>query len=251
MSDSKCNSDSTPVEYRSIPGFPNYRVGNDGSVWSKFTGDWKQLSPSRATNGYYFVGLCRKGFRMQRNVHRLVLEAFAGPCPNGMEARHFPDRDQSNNTIGNLSWATREVNMGDQRTHGTIKHGEEKHNASMSEETAKEIVRLLKETTLFASEIAAKFGVNVGRVAGGGKITRPKISYQGSRVKSSKLTDWLVMEIRQRAITGTPYLDLAKEYGVSEPVIFNITHGKTWRHAGGPIITQPRKMGRCTTKKAC
>jgi hypothetical protein len=52
-------------------------------------------------------------------VHRLVLEAFVGPCPEGKEARHFPDRDPRNNRLDNLSWATRTTNQRDRDFHGT------------------------------------------------------------------------------------------------------------------------------------
>lgn len=48
-----------------------------------------------------------------------MLEAFVGPCPDGMECRHFPDRDPSNNNLSNLSWSTHKVNAQDTVTHGT------------------------------------------------------------------------------------------------------------------------------------
>ena len=38
-------------------------------------------------------------------VHRLVLEAFVGNCPEGMECDHI-DRNRSNNRIENLRWIT-------------------------------------------------------------------------------------------------------------------------------------------------
>ena len=50
--------------------------------------------------------------RANRTVHSLVLEAFVGPCPPGMEARHADD-DATNNNISNLSWGTRSQNSHD------------------------------------------------------------------------------------------------------------------------------------------
>jgi hypothetical protein len=54
----------TEIEYRPIAGFPGYRVGSDGSVWSsKRSGStrcnfpWKCKSPGIDTNGYPFVKL--------------------------------------------------------------------------------------------------------------------------------------------------------------------------------------------------
>ncbi|MCW0984045.1 helix-turn-helix domain-containing protein [Agrobacterium sp. BT-220-3] len=49
-----------------------------------------------------------------RAVHRLVLEAFEGPCPPGMETLHLDD-NPSNNTIDNLQWNTRAVNVAAKR----------------------------------------------------------------------------------------------------------------------------------------
>lgn len=47
-----------------------------------------------------------------RTVHSLVLEAFVGPCPPEMMARHFDD-DPRNNRLDNLSWGTRSENAYD------------------------------------------------------------------------------------------------------------------------------------------
>lgn len=53
----------------------------------------------------------------QRLIHRLVLEAFVGPCPPGMEACHN-DGDPANNSLGNLRWDTHLANMHDKVRHG-------------------------------------------------------------------------------------------------------------------------------------
>ena len=53
-------------------------------------------------------------------VHRLVLEAWVGPCPDGYECCHN-DGDFRNNTVSNLRWDTRSNNGRDKREHGT--HG--------------------------------------------------------------------------------------------------------------------------------
>jgi hypothetical protein len=43
-------------------------------------------------------------------VHRLVCEAFHGPCPAGMETLHR-DEDALNNRPENLCWGTRKENL--------------------------------------------------------------------------------------------------------------------------------------------
>ena len=69
----------------------------------------KVLAPAPLARGHMFVMLGRKDGRL---VHRLMLEAFVGPCPDGMEGLHWNDRP-SDNWIGNLRWGTRLENIND------------------------------------------------------------------------------------------------------------------------------------------
>jgi len=50
--------------------------------------------------------------RVDRPVHCLILEAFVGLCPPGMEARHLDD-DPTNNRLDNLAWGSRRENSAD------------------------------------------------------------------------------------------------------------------------------------------
>lgn len=77
------------------------------------------LTPTPNSHGYPAVTLYGNGLRRVGKVHRLVLEAFVGPCPDGMEACHGPDRDQTNNRLSNLRWGTSSENNFDRVRHGT------------------------------------------------------------------------------------------------------------------------------------
>ena len=134
-----------PVEYRLFSEDSAYRIGDDGSVWScleyvdrqgrkrgaqyVLSSKWKRLSPSIQASGY-----CKMFFRhgKARFVHRLVLEAFVGPCPDGMESRHL-NGNQSDNCLTNLAWGTRHENSQDKKDHGTLPLGENVHNAVLTE----------------------------------------------------------------------------------------------------------------------
>ena len=70
--------------------------------------------------GHRLVTLQRTGVIQTLLVHRLVLTAFVGPCPTGMQCCHFPDRDPANNRLENLRWGTGVENMQDAREHGTL-----------------------------------------------------------------------------------------------------------------------------------
>ncbi len=72
-------------------------------------------------DGYLLVDLWRGDEGKTLKVHRIVLSAFVGPCPEGHEACHFPDRSRSNNALSNLRWGTDSENSLDAVRHGT--HG--------------------------------------------------------------------------------------------------------------------------------
>ncbi len=117
-------STSTHVVFKEIAGFPGYLIGDDGSVWTlkrkggnnrsagQVGSAWKRMRVHK-TKGYCRVNFIRDGRNHSRGIHQLMLEAFVGPCPEGMEACHYPDPDKSNNQIGNLRWDTHDANMKD------------------------------------------------------------------------------------------------------------------------------------------
>ena len=127
-------------QWRAIPGFPDYEVSNLGRVrsWRKRGAHGGRDSKPRLlvpdlVKGYARVGLCKETKRNPRWVHRLVLEAFVGPCPEGMEARHFPDRTPTNNTVANLSWATHKDNSRDKIAQGTMPMGDRHYSRTRPE----------------------------------------------------------------------------------------------------------------------
>ena len=120
------------VEYRDIPGYPGYRAGSDGSIWSmwrtrpggRFLKDWRQCKLSPGSRGYLRVNLTPLIGKAQTfRVHRLVLISFVGACPEGMEARHL-NGVKDDNCIENLVWGTPEENRQDNHRLGVYQRGE-------------------------------------------------------------------------------------------------------------------------------
>jgi hypothetical protein len=116
------------VAYRDVPGFPGYKVGSDGSVWSCWIrrlarlGDrWRRLKPSRCGKyGHLQIVLTYQGEKHTRTLGSLVLRAFVGPPPEGMECCHYPDRDPANCRLDNLMWGTRQDNVRHSIKDGTL-----------------------------------------------------------------------------------------------------------------------------------
>ena len=76
------------------------------------------LTQTLLPNGYYIVSLSDGPRRKKRAVHRLVAEAFLGPCPEGMEVRHGPG-GKADNKPGNLRYGTHIANVEDRVGEGT------------------------------------------------------------------------------------------------------------------------------------
>jgi hypothetical protein len=89
-----------------VSGFPGYFVSTNGTVFRAL-----KAVPQK-TSKHLTVGLHREKRQFRKRVHRLVLETFVGPCPDGMEALHEDD-DPTNNHISNLRWGTRQQNRED------------------------------------------------------------------------------------------------------------------------------------------
>ena len=106
------------VEYRDLTEFPGYRVGSDGSVWSRrdfnggIGGQWSRLSDRPTKKGYVKVGLRKDGRYAVIEAHALILRAFIGPCPPGMEACH-ENGVKWENRLENLRWDTHANNQRD------------------------------------------------------------------------------------------------------------------------------------------
>ena len=131
------------VEYRPIDNYPGYRVGSDGSVWTckkKITGNGKYILATtwhrmrgRKIKDYPRVTLSHDGQKTDIFIHLLVLRAFIGPCPTGMEACHANDI-KTDNRVVNLRWDTPQNNWIDrkQNGHDGSQWGETSHFARLT-----------------------------------------------------------------------------------------------------------------------
>lgn len=78
-----------------------------------------RLLKARAINGTHLIVVLHSGGpRRDALVHHLVLEAFVGPRPDGMEGCHWNDIP-TDNRVENLRWDTRSANQLDSVRNGT------------------------------------------------------------------------------------------------------------------------------------
>lgn len=154
-------------EWRVVAGFDMYEVSSLGRVRT-----WQVKGPKSGrsrlpeprvfsatpnSRGYLHVGIRSGGRRIYKRVHRMVLEAFVGPCPDGMEACHN-NGDRLDNRLVNLRWDTHEENSADRNRHGTQPVGSRSVNAKLDESAAEEILSRMGRDS--ASVVAREFGVS-------------------------------------------------------------------------------------------
>ncbi len=131
-----------------------YEVSDMGRVRRVGSG---VLNPfSRA--GYLAVSLKDRGRRTTRAVHTMVLDAFVGPRPEGLQGAHL-NGDKADNCAENLQWATQIENEGHKRAHGTLATGEKAHRAKLTNAQA-EVIREIAALGVRQSRIALLAGVS-------------------------------------------------------------------------------------------
>lgn len=121
--------DSTREIWKSIPGYDGrYEASDQGRIRSLghvtirtdgvlYHTHGQLMRQREGSAGYLNICLRSDDGRRCLLVHRLILEAFVGPCPEGMEACHGND-NPADNRLSNLRWATRSANTYDKIRNG-------------------------------------------------------------------------------------------------------------------------------------
>jgi hypothetical protein len=247
------------VWFKDVIGKPGYCVGHDGSVWScwicgskaRVTDSWHRLKPWSDRNGYQRVDL---GSRHSdcRFVYHLVLEAFVGPCPPGLECRHL-DGNPANNRVENLHWGTHAENMADMVRHGRAAKGQEHPYAILTEADVLEALSLRAAGESIGS-IARRLGVDrctissifhgrnwrhVTDVAGLPPARENWGIPKGEKQHLAVLKETDVLDVLEKHRAGESTRSIARRLGVARKTIQSILGGRTWRHVTGMTPSGP------------
>lgn len=144
-------------------GLSGYKVDTNGNIfsWKCKAGTkqkrWKHLKPW-LVKGYLVIGLKVNGRRVCKYIHRLVLEAFVGPCPPGQEGCHN-DSNPLNNTLANLRWDSPLNNCLDRKLNGVHSINTprgSKHGCSKLVEKEVVVIRKLVELNILTQAKLAR-----------------------------------------------------------------------------------------------
>lgn len=208
-----------------IPGWPGYEVSDWGRVqsyWNKKglprgrqgIGLTPKLMTLTVTSGnrtkHLKVGLYgysgSKSCKRTSLVHILVLEAFVGPRPRGMEACHN-DGNPANNRLENLRWDTPRSNSLD-----AIKHGVNRAQKLREDDIPAIWARLVAGETI--GSIAVNYNVSTG------PITAIKSGVHWSHITRT-LPGWPLMatdrNFRQPIFIHPRYADTDREIWKAVP----------------------------------
>lgn len=143
-----------------------YEVSNFGNVRrikaAKGAIVLKQINPSNDKYGRKVFNVSKDGKVKQYKLHRAVMEAFCGLCPEGYEVAHL-DGNQSNNQLSNLIYATPKENNSHKVVHGTQPMGETVYASKLNE---KQVLGIrASHPVLSYSKLARQYGVHIQTIA--------------------------------------------------------------------------------------
>lgn len=162
------------MRFREIPGARGYFVSDvGGEVRSQRTSGpgggidtdkWRRLRGAADRDGYRRIGLYVGDRIVRKYIHQLVLLAFIGPCPDGLESLH-EDGDPSNDDLSNLKYGTHAENMADKIRHGTAANAGRlggKNGVRGRKLTRGDVISIRKRISLGekSAPIGALFGVS-------------------------------------------------------------------------------------------
>lgn len=146
------------VGFVALHRFPGYFVGTGGNVISVKGRKPVVMKPIRLGNydGFGLTDITGKPRKVYR--HRLVAEAYHGPCPDGMECRHL-DGNKANAAFDNVAWGTPVENNADKKQHGTHLEGDRHPSAKLTSAAVLQMRAIRHTTGTPYKVIARQFGV--------------------------------------------------------------------------------------------
>lgn len=149
-------------KWRQVPGWP-YEVSNQGQVRKA----GRIVSPTKTDHGYLKVWMWDGKTEQPAYVHQLVLWAFVGPQPDGMDTNHR-NGVKTDNRLENLEYCTRSENMKHAYDHGlrtATVNGMHTARRQYTEAQKVAVRWYVTDQGLTQTEVARRFGISQSHVS--------------------------------------------------------------------------------------
>jgi hypothetical protein len=187
------------TERRAVPGFDEYSVDDQGSVYSTKYGRERVLKPwVNGVGKHLALSLMRNSKRERFLVHRIVALAFMGEPPPGKHNVLHRDGNPINNALSNLYYGDQADNAADMVRHGRC--------------FPKEHPELMPRGD------SHPFRKN------------PSLARRGEACRHAKLTAIDVRVIRWAIEEGEPISSLGRKFDTTVQNIYRIRDRLSWRH---------------------
>lgn len=153
-----------PEDWAVVPSQKKYSVSSNGLV--RFDAKSNIRTPQLSATGYAFITFASgpAGKPVFWPVHKLVMEAFAGPKPDGAQICHA-DGNRLNNRLSNLRYGTAKDNAADRDWHGMTRRGVTNGNAKLRDQAfIDEIRSRYARGGVTQYELADEFGVSQAQI---------------------------------------------------------------------------------------
>ena len=152
-------------EWKDVPGWEClYQISSFGRVLSCRRG--RNLTPMPGRKGYLRVALYRENRGKFVTIHSLVLLAFVGPRPKGLQGCHL-DGNNIHNYLSNLAYGTPSENELQKQSHGNGIRGSKNPKSKLSQDQVSEIRSLCsvaQGVRGYCVKIARRFAVDPSTV---------------------------------------------------------------------------------------
>ncbi len=231
------------VEFREIPSAPGYAASACGKIARVAPAKTRTvpyvLTASKSGRRYPLAKVTVNGKKFPMAIHRLVCEAWNGPCPSaGMHCCHN-NGNPADNRAENLRWDTCGGNHADKVFHGTDPAGERNPRAKLSWDDVRKIRSEFSGKHGEIAELADRYGLSHSAMFSVVDGANWKDGYTSSREKKKKLTMEQAVEIRSLYAAGGVTQDqLGERYGVTQGAIWMIVSGLTFKEADSAVKQQ-------------
>lgn len=223
--------------WKEIPGYDgHYSVSNLGRVKRNTATSGRPANRIRRLShdrdGYLTVSLSVHNRLKSEKVHQLVLRAFIGPRGRRIEVNH-KDGKKDNPRLDNLEYVTPAGNRQHGYRMGLYPVGEKHYSAKLTEQQAKEAIRLIENGMSFAA-VAKRFHMTLSGIRNIYMGISWKYLARNPRPQKT-LSPSNVAHVNRLLASGVSGVEIARQmsavcgFVVSSSIISRIKMGKTKR----------------------